>query len=68
MSGLAYDTRADGGLPKDFWVRTVLIGSSSMAKLGAEATNQQQYGATGQPLFTSMDEALTYIHSDLSSR
>src|SRR5512140_3442202 len=60
VQGLAFDTREDGGLSRNARVHTVIVGSSLMARIGAEAAKQRQYGEVDQPIFGSMDEALAY--------
>jgi hypothetical protein len=64
MSGLAFDTRREGGMSKDSRIRTVLIGSGEMIKITATAMTQKQYGGNEQPLVGSMEEALDCVHAD----
>jgi hypothetical protein len=64
MSGLAFDTRSDGGMSKDSRIRTIMIGSGEMIKISAAAVTQQQYGGSEQPVVGSMEEALGFVHAD----
>jgi len=46
----------------------VIVGSSEMVKLGAQAFQQEQYGNLKFPLYQSVEEALSYAREQLQKR
>ncbi len=46
----------------------VIVGSSEMVKLGAQAFQQEQYGGLRFPLFENVEEALRYARQEAQKR
>ncbi|NDJ52544.1 MAG: hypothetical protein GYB68_05575 [Chloroflexi bacterium] len=51
---------------EDFPVSLAVVGSGKLVEMGAQATNQPQYGNYGMRLFTSLESAIETIQSELS--
>ncbi len=51
------------GLPVTF----VFVGTSNLAKLGATALKQRQYGGWDVVIFATLEEAMTYIDDQLAT-
>lgn len=65
--GMAAEMR--GGLPgtvSDSRVHTVTVGSSELVRIGTEAAKQSQYGEIDIKLFTSIDDALSYVREEIA--
>lgn len=48
-------------------LKTAMVGTSEMIRLMADAAGQQQYGAQRVPCFSTLDEALAHIRSQIAA-
>ncbi len=56
--------RVGAALPDEY----VFVGSSALIQLAAEAMGQDQYGGIGGAMFASLEDALSYVRTRITSR
>ena len=60
VEGIFVATRDVPGSMVDPRIHGILVGEDDMVQMASESMKQDQYGATNTPMFTTLDEAITY--------